>query len=242
MRLSAASWWVTTYARLAASLEYAGFHIHKHHVLVHLPTQLRRHGPFRQAWCMAQEGLLKLLKQLTNMGNYKAAPHHCVTLFAARRISALRKLNATSHELVTSASGMHDRAAMLRAACHSSLLRAVLNQGADSALAAAQFISSFKHGTMTISLNSWLLVSCATHGRAVMRVNEIARMWIGTHPYLRMWCTDARKVTAEHQKGPHFSIPLSVPSLCMLIRNELVSICPLRCYTHNDVIVCRYQL
>ena len=174
------------------------------------------------------------------MSNYVCAPYSCLSMWAARRVLTLRDGKAESRSLVKTSSAVLDRCAMVATCSRSSLLRVALSQPDHACMHAACFAKSFKHNTMDVELNSWLLVSSA-EGRAVMRVSEIAQMWSTSGSCMRMWCTDARQVTHSHQQGPHFSIDASISASCMLIRLELVCLSLLRCARQGERMTFRYS-
>ena len=51
--------------------EYDGLWKPKHHFATHVPIYLLRFGPPRGYWCMSFEGFNKIVKQATELSNYR---------------------------------------------------------------------------------------------------------------------------------------------------------------------------
>jgi hypothetical protein len=51
--------------------EYDGLWKPKHHFETHLPVDVLRFGPLRGFWCMSFEGFNKIVKQATELSNYR---------------------------------------------------------------------------------------------------------------------------------------------------------------------------
>ena len=64
--------WVPA-AKLRASLRYAtgAAAKPKHHFATHVPIDVLRFGPPRGFWCMSFEGFNKIVKQATEISNYR---------------------------------------------------------------------------------------------------------------------------------------------------------------------------
>jgi hypothetical protein len=73
--------------------EYDGLWKPKHHFATHLAVELLRFGPLRGFWCMSFEGFNKIVKQATELSNYRGEDmfvmEHWI-LKSAKLLSAMR--------------------------------------------------------------------------------------------------------------------------------------------------------
>ena len=231
---------VRTYLNAFAAVpQYEDFEIPKHHCIKHLRKYLELHGPFRQYWCMSYEAFIQLLKKMFDLTNYISAAHHTMTLWADRRATQLERA-APARQNYEPCSEIFQLSDMRRAQQHSELLQRALSQPDHSAVHAAQILRSVKRGTQQIRVGDWLLVSCGS-AQAVMRVVEIAQLWVAGSSLLRMHCRDARHVSQMNQLHARIVVDSTTVAAEMLIRCEAAAISVLQCMHYRTRMEFRYS-
>ena len=72
--------------------EYNGLWKPKHHFETHLPVDLLRFGPLRGYWCMSFEGFNKIVKQATEISNYRSEDMFVLEHWMMKSAKVLRRL------------------------------------------------------------------------------------------------------------------------------------------------------
>lgn len=72
--------------------EYDGLWKPKHHFETHLPVDLLRFGPLRGYWCMSFEGFNKIVKQATEISNYRSEDMFVLGHWMMKSAKVLRRL------------------------------------------------------------------------------------------------------------------------------------------------------
>ena len=71
--------------------EYNGLWKPKHHFETHVPIDLLRFGPPRGYWCMSFEGFNKIVKQATEISNYRSEDLFVMNHWVMKSASKLRQ-------------------------------------------------------------------------------------------------------------------------------------------------------
>ena len=71
--------------------EYNGLWKPKHHFETHVPIDLLRFGPPRGYWCMSFEGFNKVVKQATEISNYRGEDLFCMNHWVMKSASKMRR-------------------------------------------------------------------------------------------------------------------------------------------------------
>ena len=72
--------------------EYKGLWKPKHHFATHLAVEIMRAGPLRGFWCMSFEGFNKVVKQATEISNYRNEDIFVLEHWMMRSAKVLRGL------------------------------------------------------------------------------------------------------------------------------------------------------
>ena len=72
--------------------EYNGLWKPKHHFETHLPVDLLRFGPLRGYWCMSFEGFNEIVKQATEISNYRSEDMFVLEHWMMKSAKVLRRL------------------------------------------------------------------------------------------------------------------------------------------------------
>ena len=72
--------------------EYMGLWKPKHHFATHLAVEVLRAGPLRGFWCMSFEGFNKIVKQATELSNYRNEDIFVMEHWMMKSAKALRAL------------------------------------------------------------------------------------------------------------------------------------------------------
>lgn len=71
--------------------EYDGLWKPKHHFATHVPIDVLRFGPSRGYWCMSFEGFNKIVKQATEISNYRQEDLFVIEHWVMKSARVLRR-------------------------------------------------------------------------------------------------------------------------------------------------------
>jgi hypothetical protein len=86
---------VTAYSQVR---EYDGLWKPKHHFATHLPVDLLRFGPLRGYMCMSFEGFNKIVKQATEISNYRSEDQFVMQHWIMKSAKKLRRLRDSASD------------------------------------------------------------------------------------------------------------------------------------------------
>ena len=80
--------------------EYNGLWKPKHHFETHLPVDLLRFGPLRGFWCMSFEGFNSIVKQATEISNYRSEDLFVMEHWIMKSAKQLRSARDRCRQLI----------------------------------------------------------------------------------------------------------------------------------------------
>ena len=87
---------ITSCSRASQVPEYSGLWKPKHHFATHLAVELLRYGPLRGFWCMSFEGFNKVVKQATELSNYRNEDMFVLEHWMVKSAKVLRRMRDES--------------------------------------------------------------------------------------------------------------------------------------------------